>query len=154
MTRLGLFDGVGIEIESMIVDARTLDVAPISDALLDAHARAHRDDDPIEWSNELVLHVIEFKTNGPAASLDGLADAFTDHARRADVYARERGARLLGTGAHPWMDPLTQTRLWPHDFNAVYEAYNRIFDCRGHGWSNLQSTHINLPFANDEEFGR
>ncbi|MBN1489801.1 MAG: glutamate--cysteine ligase, partial [Phycisphaerae bacterium] len=23
-----------------------------------------------------------------------------------------------------------------------------------HGWSNLQSLHINLPFANDEEFGR
>jgi carboxylate-amine ligase len=36
----------------------------------------------------------------------------------------------------------------------VYALYNRIFDCRGHGWSNLQSTHLNLPFANDEEFGK
>ena len=26
--------------------------------------------------------------------------------------------------------------------------------CSGHGWSNLQSTHVNLPFAGDEEFGR
>jgi hypothetical protein len=32
--------------------------------------------------------------------------------------------------------------------------YNRIFDCRGHGWSNLQSTHLNLPFANDDEFSK
>ncbi len=154
MTRLGLFEGVGIEIESMIVDTRTLDVAPIADAVLDAHEPECRDDDAVEWTNELVLHVMEFKTNGPARSLDGLSDAFAEHARRADAIARERGARLLGTGAHPWMDPLTQTRLWPRDFNEVYEAYNRIFDCRGHGWSNLQAVHINLPFSGDEEFGR
>ena len=36
----------------------------------------------------------------------------------------------------------------------VYETFNRIFDCRGHGWANLQSAHLNLPFAGDEEFGR
>src|SRR5690606_12908976 len=42
----------------------------------------------------------------------------------------------------------------PHDFNEVYRAFDRIFDCRGHGWGNLQSMHINLPFADDEEFGR
>src|SRR5690606_30349750 len=30
----------------------------------------------------------------------------------------------------------------------------RIFDCRGHGWANLQSVHLNLPFANDDQFGR
>jgi hypothetical protein len=50
------------------------------------------------------------------------------------------------------MDPLRQTRIWPHEYNAVYEAYNRIFNCQGHGWSNIQSMHINLPFANDSEF--
>jgi len=55
---------------------------------------------------------------------------------------------------HPGMDPLRETVLWPHEFSPVYEAYDRIFGCRGHGWSNLQSTHVNLPFANDEEFGR
>jgi len=51
------------------------------------------------------------------------------------------------------MDPLTELRLWPHENNEIYGTFNRIFDCRGHGWANLQSTHINLPFANDEEFG-
>jgi carboxylate-amine ligase len=30
--------------------------------------------------------------------------------------------------------------------------YNQIFDCSGHGWSNVQSTHINLPFYDDVEF--
>jgi carboxylate-amine ligase len=36
----------------------------------------------------------------------------------------------------------------------VYEVYNKIFDCRGHGWSNLQSSHLNLPFYDDEEFAK
>ena len=29
-----------------------------------------------------------------------------------------------------------------------------MFNCQGHGWANLQSTHLNLPFSNDEEFGK
>jgi carboxylate-amine ligase len=61
---------------------------------------------------------------------------------------------LMPTAAHPFMDPMTETRLWPHDNNEVYDVYNRIFDCRGHGWSNLQSTHLNLPFYDDEEFAK
>jgi hypothetical protein len=52
------------------------------------------------------------------------------------------------------MDPLRDTQLWAHEYNEVYEAFDRIFGCQGHGWSNLQSVHLNLPFANDEEFGR
>jgi gamma-glutamyl:cysteine ligase YbdK (ATP-grasp superfamily) len=45
-------------------------------------------------------------------------------------------------------------RLWPHGDDQIYSAFDRIFDCRGHGWSNLQSVHINLPFDGDEEFAR
>ncbi|MBK8338899.1 MAG: glutamate--cysteine ligase, partial [Flavobacteriales bacterium] len=66
----------------------------------------------------------------------------------------KRNAMLLPTAAHPLMDPFTETVIWPHDHNEVYALYNRIFDCRGHGWSNLQSTHLNLPFATDEEFSK
>jgi hypothetical protein len=54
---------------------------------------------------------------------------------------------------HPFMDPRREMRLWPHEYNAVYAAFDRIFDCKGHGWANLQSMHINLPFAGDEEMG-
>ncbi len=61
---------------------------------------------------------------------------------------------LLPGPMHPFFDPMTETKLWPHSNNVVYETYNRIFDCRGHGWSNLQSTHLNLPFADDAEFAR
>jgi gamma-glutamyl:cysteine ligase YbdK (ATP-grasp superfamily) len=55
---------------------------------------------------------------------------------------------------HPWMDPKREFRIWPFGDRGIYEAFDRIFDCRGHGWANLQSAHLNLPFANDDEFGR
>ena len=53
---------------------------------------------------------------------------------------------------HPWMEPDRQSRLWPHDDRTIYDTYDRIFNCRGHGWANLQSMHINLPFFDDHEF--
>ena len=60
----------------------------------------------------------------------------------------------MPTGMHPWMDPAREFELWPHGDREIYAAFDRIFDCRGHGWANLQSMHLNLPFADDDEFGR
>jgi gamma-glutamyl:cysteine ligase YbdK (ATP-grasp superfamily) len=159
-----LFDCIGVELEYMIVDRRTLDVLPVTDELLKLVAGAYESevepdgpDSALAWSNELTLHVVELKTNGPAKSIAGLAGLFQRDVGRINALLEglgEGGARLMPTAMHPWMDPHTEMRLWPHEHNPVYEAYNRIFDCRGHGWANLQSTHINLPFGNDEEFGR
>ncbi len=155
---LGLFAGFGVEIEYMIVDRDTLDVRPVCDRILEAvgglPVQEEVETGVLAWSNELVAHVVELKTAGPAPSLDGLAGAFADDVGRIDAILEPLGARLLPTGMHPWMDPATETRLWPHENNRVYRAFDRIFDCRGHGWANLQSTHLNLPFANDDEFGR
>lgn len=152
-----LFEAVGVELEYMIVDATTLDVRPCSDALI--HSVVGRYDAEVElgrlaWSNELVLHVLELKTNGPAPGLDGLARFFQESVERAGAGLEALGARLMPTGMHPWMDPVGEMRLWPHEYSPVYEAYDRIFGCTGHGWANLQSTHLNLPFGDDEEFGR
>ncbi|MBX3417429.1 MAG: glutamate--cysteine ligase [Pirellulaceae bacterium] len=157
MERLGLFAGYGVELEYMLVDARSLNVNPIADKILQAAAgelTSDYENGAIAWSNELALHVIEIKTNGPARSWLGLAEQFHANVRLINQIAAQFGARLMPTAMHPWMDPLAELKLWPHECNPVYEAYNRIFDCRGHGWANLQSTHLNLPFANDEEFGR
>src|SRR5690606_31495935 len=108
----------------------------------------------VDWSNELALHVIEMKTAGPVASLENVADHFQREVRVMNGLLAERGARLMPTAMHPWMDPDRELRLWPHDNDVIYRTLDRIFDCRGHGWANLQSTHINLPFCGDEEFGR
>ena len=155
--RLGLFEGVGIELEYMIVDTAGLAVAPLADRALVAEAgriAADVEFDDVSWSNELVLHVIELKTTGPVAALDGLAGRFTDHVARINAHLAPLGARLMPTAMHPWMDPRTETRLWPHEAGRIYRAFDRIFDCRSHGWANLQSVHINLPFADDGQFAR
>jgi gamma-glutamyl:cysteine ligase YbdK (ATP-grasp superfamily) len=154
---LRLFEGIGIELEYMIVNRRSLAVLPVADQLLAAQA-GHLTDEveagPLRWSNELVLHVVELKTNGPAASLQGLADAFQQGVMAINRRLAPLDGRLMPTAMHPWMDPSRDGRLWPHDNSIIYQTYHRIFDCRGHGWVNLQSCHLNLPFCGDEEFGR
>jgi gamma-glutamyl:cysteine ligase YbdK (ATP-grasp superfamily) len=154
---LHLFEGYGVELEYMIVDAETLSVLPIADQLLRNDAGEFVNEvehGALCWSNELSLHVIELKVNGPVASLDGLHRTFQEHVAEINARLEPLGGRLMPTAMHPWMDPHTETRLWPHDHNAIYEAFDRVFGCRGHGWSNLQSVHLNLPFADEDEFAR
>jgi glutamate---cysteine ligase / carboxylate-amine ligase len=155
--RLHLFQAFGVEIEYMIVDARTLDVRPITDRVLQSVAGEIVSDveaGEITWSNELSAHVIELKTTEPAHSLEPLPAKFQESVRRINAILEPMGARLLPSGMHPWMDPNREMVVWPHDYSEVYEAFHRIFDCRGHGWANLQAVHLNLPFANDAEFAR
>lgn len=157
MSPLHLFEGFGIELEYMIVDRTKLDVLPVSDRVLEAVAgriESEVEVGALAWSNELVLHVIELKTNGPAPALEPLAGFFQADVRRIDAILEPLGGRLMPTAMHPWMDPLRETRLWTHEYSAVYDAFDRIFGCKGHGWSNLQSMHVNLPFHGDDEFGR
>ncbi len=160
MKPLSLFEGYGIEIEQAVVDAETLDVRPVVDELLREASGASdwvedHDDGPIGWSNELVAHVVELKTNGPVPSFAGVADAFRASERNmARRLADGWGARLMPSGMHPWMHPARDTKLWPHEHGPVYSAYDRLFDCRRHGWANVQSVHLNLPFADEHEFER
>jgi gamma-glutamyl:cysteine ligase YbdK (ATP-grasp superfamily) len=154
---LGLFEGYGVELEYMIVDIATLDVRPIADRVIAAEQGSVENEierGAFAWSNELARHVIELKTNGPTGGLAGLAAGFLQEIARVDELLAPLGARLLPTAMHPWMDPTREFEIWPHGDQAVYETFHRIFDCRGHGWANLQSAHLNLPFANDDEFGR
>ncbi|MCA9221238.1 MAG: hypothetical protein KDA71_12985, partial [Planctomycetales bacterium] len=124
---LHLFQAFGVELEYMIVDARTLMVRPITDEVMHAVAGEYVSEfemGSIAWSNELALHVIELKTNGPAASVAPLAEEFQDHVGRVNQVLADRGAMLMPTAMHPTMDPLAELKLWPHEYNAVYEAFN------------------------------
>ena len=157
--RLGLFAAQGVELEYMIVDRKSLAVRPIADQLLRQAAGAGDwvsdvEHDDITWSNELVAHLIELKTTDPAPKLAGLGRSFAREVREIDRQLEPLGARLMPTAMHPWMNPLSETQLWPHDYGEVYAAFDRVFGCQGHGWSNVQSVHLNLPFADDAEFAR
>ena len=140
----------------MIVRRDDLRVIPWADrVLVDAQGRPVSDIDRgrITWSNELTAHVIELKTSEPESTVDDLAAAFATEAAEINARLAPLGAQLLPTAMHPAMVP-DEAVLWAHEFSEVYQTFDRIFDCRGHGWSNLQSVHLNLPFADDAEFAR
>ncbi|MDX2109056.1 MAG: glutamate-cysteine ligase family protein [Verrucomicrobiota bacterium] len=153
-TSYPLFTRFGAELEYMVVDATTLDVQPIVDKITGAYSDDLNEYEhgAITWSNELTAHVMELKTAEPVATLQGVAEQFQADVQFINAELAKHGCCLLPTAMHPWMNPATETVLWPHDNKEIYQAFNRIFDCRGHGWSNLQSAHLNLPFANDAEF--
>lgn len=154
---LHAFAGIGIELEYMIVDRTALDVRPIADELLRAPDGAWRNDverGDFGWSNELVAHLVEIKNNDPRTPLEALHRGFVREVAEVNEQLSRLGAELMPGAIHPWMDPRAETRLWPHEYAEVYAAYHRIFDCRRHGWANLQSMHVNLPFCGDEEFAR
>ncbi len=154
---LHLFQRVGVEIEYMIVDADTFQVRPIADELFRDVLGEYASDvegDRVTWSNELVAHVVELKTTQPAKSVTRACEDFVPEVARINDQLRSRNALLLPGAMHPWMDPLRETKLWPHEGREVYANFDRVFGCQGHGWSNLQSMHLNLPFTGDDEFAR
>jgi glutamate---cysteine ligase / carboxylate-amine ligase len=168
-----LFQAFGVELEYMVVDRDTLKVRPVVDKLLqqagklpgaNVETEGHPDFpnqvefEDIAWSNELTLHVLELKTTSPAKRLEGLDQNFHRHIQRISQMLADMNCMLLPGGMHPTMDPYKEMALWPHDYSEVYAIFNKIFDCRGHGWANLQAAHLNLPFSGDategDEFGR
>lgn len=151
------FSVCGIELEYMIVDTQTLSVRPIADELLQHAAGsqvAEFERGHLGWSNELALHLIEIKNIQPDACLDTLLAGFQAEIACIDEHLAALGARLMPTSMHPWMNPRKETRIWPHQNAELYSRFNRIFNCRQHGWANLQSMQVNLPFADDSEFSR
>ena len=153
----GLFEVTGIELEYMVVDRETLRASPTVDQLFkDVNGVVSSDVErgDVDWSNELTAHVVELKTARPTPSIRAYREKFASEVKAIDAILARRGLMLLPTAAHPLFDPFTETVLWQHEYNEIYALYNKIFDCRGHGWSNLQSVHLNLPFANDAEFAK
>lgn len=155
MSDFSIFSVLGIEIEYMLVNKENLNVQPKSDLLLRALAKEQVNEvklGDIAISNELVMHVLELKNNGPKPIDSPITEHFQKAILDLQPLLEQHNLLLLPTGAHPWMDPHHETVRWPHGDNAIYKQFDSIFDCKGHGWSNLQSMHVNLPYANNEEF--
>jgi len=154
---LHAFAAFGVELEYMIVDRNTLAVMPLAESLMQAatgRAVSEVDRGPFGWSNEIVQHLVEIKNARPDPALEPLVAGFQAEVGAINRLLRPLDARLMPGAMHPWMNPATETRLWCRDHAPIYEAYDRIFGCRRHGQANLQSMHLNLPFADDSEFAR
>ncbi len=103
------------------------------------------------FGKEMQLHVMEVKANTPFKS----PVAFEETMQNAVVTLNEllqknHNASLLGTGMHPLLK-LQDTAIWPHYHRKIYQEYGKIFNLKQHGWLNIQSFHLNLPFQKEAD---
>src|SRR5688572_2413452 len=115
MKQYHLFEGYGVELEYMLVNRDTLDIMSISDELLKDVLGSYGSDYEngiVTWSNELVMHVIELKSTRPEADLDALETGFVKNITKINELLAKRNAMLMPAAAHPFMDPIKETRLW------------------------------------------
>jgi carboxylate-amine ligase len=154
--KYSIFSVYGIEAEYMIVNKNDLKVSAIADQVLKELNNGEYCNEvelkEVAWSNELVNHVLEIKSLEPTNDLQKLEKDFSLNIQKINTLLALHDCVMMPTAMHPWFDPSKETKLWPHDQREIYNLYNEIFDCKGHGWSNLQSVHINLPYSNEEEF--
>lgn len=103
----------------------------------------------VQLCKELQKTVIELI---PPAPSDRLADLETPLSAALAGFSRRFRGRytLLGLGMHPTLT-LGQTAVWDHGESEYYEAYDRLFSLRQHGWLNIQAFQINLEYGNEAE---
>ena len=102
------------------------------------------------FGKELQLHVIEVKPNEPFASPIEFEEKMQEAVQTLHEFVnRKYEAHLLGTGMHPLLR-LDETGIWPHRDRQIYEAYSKIFNLKRHGWLNIQSYQLNLPYSNEK----
>jgi len=93
---------------------------------------------------ELQKTVLEFAPDHPSVRLSELESSV--HNGIAEFYRRFQDRyTLLGLGMHPTLS-LDQTRVWDHDEGEYYDAYDRLFSIRQHGWLNIQALQVNLEY--------
>jgi carboxylate-amine ligase len=148
-----LFEVIGLELEYPVVDAELAPRCLVESAFRRYRGRPTSDIEfaNVGFSNELAAHVFEIKTIRPKPSLALIEQQLTAGlARFARLLESEFGARLLPTGMHPFMRP-EDTELWRRAGRRIYRTYDRIFGIGGHGWLNVQASHVNLPFGTEAE---
>jgi len=102
------------------------------------------------FGKEIQLHVMEIKPNMPFRSPENFEE--TMHAAvltLADFLESKYRAHLLGAGMHPLLK-LEETGVWPHRHKKIYQAYSKVFNLNQHGWLNIQSFQLNIPYSNEK----
>ncbi len=103
------------------------------------------------FGKELQLHVMEVKANYPFKYPQQFEETMQCAINELSGFLQKRfHAHLLGTGMHPLLG-LDDTGVWHHRHRKIYEEYRKIFNLKRHGWLNIQSLHLNLPYGNEEE---
>ena len=140
---------MGPEHEFSLVD-EGLKPLPIADKVIKGYCGKtvnfveHRD---FTFGKELQLHVMELKANEPFNSPPFFEEAMQKGVSELSSFVDKYDASLLGTGMHPLLK-LNETAIWSHRHRKIYEEYAKVFNLKQHGWLNIQSFHLNLPYSN------
>ena len=126
---------------------------PIVDKIIkDFHGRVVNfvEQQRFTFGKELQLHVMEIKPNAPFKTPEDFEEAM----QRAvlvltDFLEKKYRASLLGTGMHPLLE-LDETGVWSHRDRQIYHFLSRVFNLRQHGWLNIQSFQLNLPYSDEK----
>jgi gamma-glutamyl:cysteine ligase YbdK (ATP-grasp superfamily) len=102
------------------------------------------------FGKEMQMHVIEVKANWPFKSPLEFEETMQIAVTTLSDIVKKHGAMLLGTGMHPLLQ-LKDTAIWPHYHKKIYQEYGKFFNLNQHGWLNIQSFHLNLPFQTEED---
>jgi len=102
------------------------------------------------FGKEMQLHVMEIKANQPFKTPWEFEETMQVAVSTLGGIVEKHGAKLLGTGMHPLLK-LQETGIWPHYHKKIYRQYGRIFNLNQHGWLNIQSFHLNLPYQKEAD---
>jgi len=144
---------LGPEHEFSIIDEKLQPLPIVDKVIKDVHGRIVNNVDlgKFSFGKELQAHVAEFKANEPFNSPEVFEETMNNAVLRVLEFLEKRyEARLLGLGMHPSL-LLDKVKVWSHRDRQIYEALSRIFNLNQHGWLNIQSFQLNLPFKNELE---
>ncbi len=102
------------------------------------------------FGKEMQLHVMEIKANQPFKTPTEFEETMQNAVTTLGQIVQKHGAMLLGTGMHPLLN-LGDTGIWPHYHKKIYQEYGKIFNLTQHGWLNIQSFHLNLPYLKEDD---
>lgn len=146
-------EAFGPEHEYAVVDEE-LQPLPIVDRVikhLNGRIRNNVIYERFTFGKELQCHVAELKSNNPFLSpLDFEETMYEAVIEISDILERGFNASLIGSGMHPTLK-LEEARIWPHRDRRIYDALGQIFNLRQHGWLNIQSYQLNIPYGDERD---
>jgi gamma-glutamyl:cysteine ligase YbdK (ATP-grasp superfamily) len=144
---------LGPEHEFSLVNEE-LKALPIVDKVIkDVHGRIVNfvEQSHFTFGKELQLHVMEIKPNMPFKSPEKFEETMHGAVLTIAEFLKSKySAYLLGTGMHPLLT-LEETMIWPHRHKQIYQAYSKVFNLKQHGWLNIQSFQLNIPYFNETQ---
>jgi len=149
----GTLEVLGPEHEFSIVDEKLTPLPIVDKIIREVHGRIVNCA-PLgacSFGKELQAHVAEFKANKPFASPKVFDETMQSTVETIlGILDKRCNGRLLGCGMHPLLR-LRDAKVWSHRDRGIYAALDRIFNLNQHGWLNIQSFQLNLPYRNGSD---